>query len=60
VTHLERVMLELEEKNKRMTDLINTSIMNKAQNYQDHVMNKLLNSRSTIQPKDSNVEANSG
>ena len=30
VRHLERVMTELEDKNKRMTDLINTSICNKA------------------------------
>lgn len=30
VRHLERVMSELEDKNKRMTDLINTSICNKA------------------------------
>lgn len=43
-----------------MTDLINTSIVNRAQNYQDNVMNKLLNSRSSIQHFDSNAEANSG
>jgi len=30
VAHLEKVISELEEKNKRMTDLINTSIVNRA------------------------------
>lgn len=63
VQHLERVIAEIEDKNKRMTDLINSQICNNAQMYQDTVMSKLLNTRSPIakQPfNDTTNETNSG
>lgn len=39
---------DLEEKNRHMNDIVNSHLVNKAQAYQDTVMNKLLNQRSPV------------
>lgn len=39
---MEETIQEVEEKNKRLVDLLNASIYSKAEQYKEKVMNKLL------------------
>jgi len=45
---LERVVADLEDKNKRLTDLLNSSICNKAESYKENVLSKLTKQRQTM------------
>jgi cell shape-determining protein MreC len=42
IRQLEETVQEVEEKNKRLVDLLNVNIYNKAEQYKEKVMTKLL------------------
>jgi len=52
VTYQESVIVDLEEKNKRLTDLLNEHLMKQAQNYKENVLAKLTQGRGTPAPMD--------
>jgi hypothetical protein len=41
VTYQEQVINDIEEKNKRLTDLLNSHMYDRAQNYKEAVLSKL-------------------
>ena len=47
-SQLERVVADLEDKNKRLTDLLNSQICNKAESYKENVLSKLTKQRQTM------------
>ena len=47
ITYLEQVIGDLEQKNKRLTDMLNSQVYNKAQQYKENVLTKLLDRRRT-------------
>lgn len=57
VNHLESVVSDLEEKNKRLGDLISNTMYSKAQNYKETVLNRLSN-RDQFSPEPRNNHPN--
>jgi hypothetical protein len=53
ITYLEQVICELESKNKRLTEMLDGRVYDKAQAYKENVLNKLLDKR---QPGKANKE----
>jgi uncharacterized spore protein YtfJ len=50
ITELEEKIRDVEEKNKKLVDLLNSNIYNKAEQYKERVLNKLQERQSMVTP----------